>query len=124
MRPPITIANLDVYSLYHLQLSYRHVIPRTLDSSMHASATSTSLSHLLVNDNATQSVTRRSICGQSDPDPMHGHLTAHHLYMTVNDARPLGNARCRKVGPTHMYCDICWHVDRVPCAVNSPRMSV
>ena len=113
MRPPITIANLDVYSLYHLQLSYRHVIPRTLDSSIPASATSTSLSHLLVNDGATQSVTRRSICKQSHPDPMHGHLTAHHLYMTVNDARPLGNARCRKVGPTHMYCDICWHVDRV-----------
>ena len=39
--------------------------------------------------------------------------TAHHLYMTVNDARPLGNERCRKTEPTRMYCDICWHVDRV-----------
>ena len=112
IRPPITVANLDVFSLYHLMLSYRHVIPRTLDPSTPASNTSTTLSHLLTHENTSQATVRASINSQSHPDPMHGHCAAHHLYMTVNDARPIGNGRCQKTGPTHMHCDICWHVDR------------
>ena len=112
-RLPISIANLDVFSLYHLQLSYRHMVPRTLDcSTTLPSPTSTTLTHLLNHGTASLAAIRTDICGSSHPDPMHGHLPAHALYMTVNDARPLGNGRCQKSGPTHMHCDICWHVDR------------
>ena len=76
VRPPVTVANMDVFALYHLQLSYRHVIPRTLDPSLPASTTSTSLSHLLTHNDATREATRSDACGQSHPDSMRGHLTA------------------------------------------------
>lgn len=71
-----------------------------------------SLTHLLSDPDATPSAIRQDICAASHPDPMRGHRLAHALYMTVHDARPLGNGRCLKTGPTHMHCDICWHVDR------------
>ena len=41
---------------------------------------------------------------------MRGHLNTHALYVTVTDARPIGNGRCQKLVPTSMHCDICWHV--------------
>ena len=44
---------------------------------------------------------------------MHGRQLAHAPYLTVQDARPLGNNRCMKVGPTHTHCDICFAIDGV-----------
>ena len=113
LRPSVNLANMDVFSLYHLLLSFRHIPPRTLDPSTPASATSTSLVHLLTNNSAGLAAARIDICSASHPDPMRGHLNTHALYMTVTDARPIGNGRCQKPGPTSMHCDICWHVDRV-----------
>ena len=112
---PMSVASLDVYSLYHLQLSYRHAIPRTLDPSRPASLTSVSHAHLLHITDHKLSDVRAAVCKASHPDPSLGYLTAHALYMTVQDARPIGNDRCRKNGPTHAMCDICHHVDHVSC---------
>ena len=54
------------------------------------------------------------MCKASHPSPSVGFAAAHSLYMTLHDARMIGNERCRKPGPTHTLCDICWHVDRCP----------
>ena len=111
--PPTPVATCDVFSLYHLQLSFRHSIPRTLDTTLAPSSTSTSHAHLLDVQGETLETVRKSICNASHPDPSHGFLTSHALYMTTHDARPLGNERCLKCGPTRSHCDICHHVDRV-----------
>ena len=112
-RPPLSVAALDVYSLYQHGLSYRWAIPRTLDLTHPASATSTSFSHLLTASDSTISAVRLSICKASHHNAMHGRQLAHALYLTVQDARPLGNNRCMKVGPTHTHCDICFAIDGV-----------
>ena len=112
-RPPLSVAALDVYSLYQHGLSYRWAIPRTLDLAHPASATSTSFSHLLTASDSTISAVRLSICKASHHNAMHGRQLAHALYLTVQDAHPLGNNRCMKVGPTHTHCDICFAIDGV-----------
>jgi hypothetical protein len=104
---------MDVYALYHQSLSYRHAIPRTPDPDLPPSATSTSFAYLLGPSPPAHCPMRATICSASHPDPMRGRREAEAVYQTVLDTRPLGNGRCRKVGPTHMYCDICWQVDRV-----------
>ena len=113
VRPPLAVAALDVYQLYHRSLSFRRYIPRTLDPSLPPSDTSTSFSHLLSAESALPPEVRLSICLASHPSVQHGRREAEALYLTVFDARPLGNDRCPKVGPTHAHCDICWLVDGV-----------
>ena len=113
VRPPLAVAALDVYQLYHRSLSFRRYIPRTLDPSLPPSDTSTSFSHLLSAKSALPPEVRLSICLASHPSVQHGRREAEALYLTVFDARPLGNDRCPKVGPTHAHCDICWLVDGV-----------
>jgi len=93
-------------------ISNRRAISRTLDPSRDLSPTSVSHAHLLSLPNLRVSAVRASICKASHPDPSLGFQTAHALYMTTHDARPLGNERCMKTGPTHAHCDICWHISR------------
>ena len=114
-RCPFPVATMDVYSLYHRALSYRHVLPRTLDPTAEVSPTSSSFAHLLTThtDSSTLEQVRLSVCQASHPNAVHGRREAHELYLTVNDGRPIGNARCSKQGPTHAHCDICYQVDGV-----------
>ena len=111
---PLTLPTIDVYSLYHLQLLYQRTIPRTLDPSRPTTNTSTHLAHLLQVPGHTAEAVRTSMCRASHPSPDVGFPAAHSLYMTLLDARPIGNERCRKRGPTRTLCDICWHIDRSP----------
>ena len=113
LRPPFPASALDVYSLYHRSLSYRHSIPRTLNPALNTPATSTTFAHLLQAKHSTLRETRLSMCNASHPNAQHGRREAHELYLTVNDGRPIGNDRCMKRGATRTYCDICWHVDGV-----------
>ena len=131
---PIPLSTLDVYSLYHHALTYRRTLPRTLDPDHPPSTSSTSFTHLftpppILSLEAPPSLKaiRLSICRASHPNPTHGRREAHALYLTVNDARPIGNGRCLKPttlgrcpttgdpisNPTYMHCDICWRVDGV-----------
>ena len=130
---PCPLATIDVFTLYHHALSARRVIPRTLDPSASSSPASTSLVHLLnpPMPSSSPSAIRLSICRASHPNPAHGRREAHALYLTVNDARTLGNGRCTKPrslgyrwstdaahpileplpNPAYMHCGICWRVD-------------
>ena len=115
LRPAVAVATLDVYFLYQLALSYRRVIPRTLDPALPTPTTSTSYVHLLTSllpDHSVPSV-RAGICNACHPNTRRGRREAHATYLTIMDARPIGNNRCRKPSPTRMICDICWHLDGV-----------
>ena len=109
---PLHVPTLDVFSLYHLQLAFQFAPPRTLDPSRDPSETSTSHAHLL-QPMSTLGAVRASMCKASHPSPAVGFPAAHALYLTLQDARPLGNERCRKHGPTRTLCDICWHACRL-----------
>ena len=109
-RNPLNAATIDVFSLYHLQLSFAWVVPRALSSLTAPSDTSTCWAHHPSISPLTQK-DRASMCRALHPNARHGRSIMHSLYMTAMDARPLGNARCCKPGPTRMLCDICWNVD-------------
>ena len=110
--PPKCLSSLDVFSIYHLLLTYRHIVPRSLNPDAPLSSTSTSHAHLLSVPDMSLAAVRSAVCKASHPDPRHGYLTSHALYMTTHDAHLIGNGRCLKRGPTRAHCDICWHVDR------------
>ena len=69
--------------------------------------------HLLDQDLSppvSHAMVRASICSASHPNPFSGRRETEAIYLTVNDGRTIGNARCAKPGPTQAHCDICWHV--------------
>ena len=65
--PPTPIARLDVYFLYHMQLTFRRAIPRTLDPSLPLSRTSTSHAHLLQDPKISLPKIRAAVCQASHP---------------------------------------------------------
>ena len=112
-RPPALVSSLDVFTLYRVALTYRHAVPRALDPDRDPSSTSSSFSYLLDQDLSppvSRAVVRASICSASHPNPFSGRRETEAIYLTVNDGRAIGNARCAKPGPTQAHCDICWHV--------------
>ena len=69
-RPPFAVDSLDVFHLYHRGLSFRRVVPRTLDESLAPSLTSTSFTRLLHAESATLADVRAAICRACHPNNM------------------------------------------------------
>ena len=110
IRLPLRASVVDVFTLYHLLLSYRWLIPRTFAQPAQPPTSSTCWA-LDPSIAPLHGSTRSSMFRSMHPNARHGRSLMQSLYLTALDARPIGNERCFKAGPTHMKCDICWHVD-------------
>ena len=107
IRASVPVMAADTSHLYAMQLSRQFAPPRTMDGSV--SETSTTWVDALDHPTVCMSDVRLAAfclpCAKMLP-----RWTQESHWRTLVDAWPMGNGRCRKVGPSAQLCEVCWRM--------------